>query len=577
MPGSGLTLCCRTEQVPPTISDNQPFYSLRRRISVFVLAATLVTALVVTGVSLHSTRNFFYAKVEQRLPGLLTNTSDQVSQWYGQQLDEITVFGDAPALRELARDIGSEGGQRRTEIEQFLVHLQRNSPQFSTLILLDKDGETIVSVGEKMTFSPAFRKAAGDISDPMLSGIVRTGAGDAQIASVRLTEDSGEHSATLHGVLKLESLSAILKGAQETLAGDFFLVDRNGSYITGTDNRPAGHWFGQPLPIPDATPVVEDYIGDSGERVVGSRIYIPYIEGALVVEESYVETFEPVVATLVRTLAINLGIVCLFSFAAYRIAVSIARPIDALSKGAQRVAQGDTDFAIPEAPSNDEIRVLTQAFNTMTGRLTDQTNQLEESRADLEKANVQLQSQNSQLQRMNMTLEQLSTTDGLTQLYNYRYFQEYLAREEERIKRHGGTLALVLIDIDHFKKWNDMLGHAKGDAILRKVAKLLKGVTRKADLLARYGGDEFVLLAHNISLEGALQLAEKLCGVVAEIDLSTSTGGDPKHVTVSTGLAMYTGDRRKLFDDADRALYRAKAAGRNCVRAAEATEQISAV
>lgn len=562
--------------MPATRSNNQPFYSLRRRISVFVLAATLVTALVVTGVSLHSTRNFFYSKVEQRLPGLLTNTAEQVNQWYGQQLDEIAVFGDAPALRELARDIGLEGGQRRTEIEQFLVHLRRNSPQFSTLILSDKDGETIVSVGEKMTLSPAFRKAAGDSSDPMLSGILQTGFGDVQVASVPLKGDSGEHSATLHGVLKLEPLSAILKDAQETLAGDFFLVDRNGSYITGTNNRAAEH-FGQPLPLPDTMPVVEDYIGDSGERVVGSRIYVPHIEGALVVEESYVQTFEPVVATLVRTLAINLGIVCLFSFAAYRIAVSIARPIDALSKGAQRIAEGDTDFVIPEAPSNDEIRVLTQAFNTMTGRLHTQTSQLEDSRTDLEQANVQLQSQNSQLQRMNMTLAQLSTTDGLTQLYNYRYFQEYLAREEERIKRHGGKLALVLIDIDHFKKWNDLLGHAKGDQILRKVARLLKGVTRKADLLARYGGDEFVLLAHNISLEGALQLAEKLCSVVAEIDLSTSTGGDPKHVTVSTGVAMYKGDRRKFFDDADRALYRAKEAGRNCVRSAEATEQMSAV
>jgi len=558
--------------VPARKSHKKRFYSLRRRISVFVLAATLVTALVVTAVSLHTTRSFFYSKVEQRLPALLTSTAEQVEQWYDQQLDEIEVFAEAPALLELISSIDIDRKSKRGEIEQFLLYLRRNSPQFSTLILLDKSGETIASVGQNITLSPAFGNSVAGITAPRVSGLVKTGARDAQVASVPLKTDLPEGGETLHGVLKLETLKSLLESVQQTFSGDVFLVDRNGSYITEASDRPAGHWFGQPLPVAGAQPIVEDYTGDSGERVVGSRMYVPHIEGALVVEESYVKTFEPLIGPLIRTLVINLGIVLLFSFAAYRIAVSIARPIDALSRGAKRIAEGKTDFEIPAAPTNDEISVLTEAFNTMTSRLHEKTAQLEESRVEVEKANQKLKAQNSELQRMNMTLEQLSTTDGLTQLYNYRYFQEYLAREEERLKRHGGELALVLIDIDHFKAWNDLLGHAKGDEILRKVASLLKGVTRKADLLARYGGDEFVLLAPNCSLKGALQLAEKLRKVVGEINLPLNASGEPKQVTISTGVAMYAGDRAALFESADRALYRAKEAGRNCVRAAEAVE-----
>ncbi|HEY8432064.1 MAG TPA: GGDEF domain-containing protein, partial [Sandaracinaceae bacterium] len=174
-----------------------------------------------------------------------------------------------------------------------------------------------------------------------------------------------------------------------------------------------------------------------------------------------------------------------------------------------------------------------------------------------------------QLQQANEVLEQLSITDGLTKLHNHRYFQETLTREIKRVSRTGDSLALLLIDIDDFKALNDRLGHAAGDAVLVRIARILNESVRESDVLARYGGEEFVVLAPGTDLEGVAYLAEKVRTAVAEASFGYDTSGKPLRVTVSIGVAQYAGDRREFFDTADRALYRAKAAGKNCVMGLE--------
>ncbi len=188
---------------------------------------------------------------------------------------------------------------------------------------------------------------------------------------------------------------------------------------------------------------------------------------------------------------------------------------------------------------------------------------------EIEQHHRQLREQNEQLQQANEVLEQLSITDGLTKLHNHRYFQETLTREIKRVSRTGETLALLLIDIDDFKALNDRLGHAAGDAVLVRIARILNESVRESDVLARYGGEEFVVLAPGTDLEGVAYLAEKVRTAVAEALFGLDPAGEPMRVTVSIGVAEYAGDRRAFFDVADRALYRAKAAGKNCVAGLE--------
>ncbi len=163
--------------------------------------------------------------------------------------------------------------------------------------------------------------------------------------------------------------------------------------------------------------------------------------------------------------------------------------------------------------------------------------------------------------------KQLSITDGLTKLYNHRYFQEALMREFNRSARHKSPLSLALIDIDRFKQVNDTMGHQQGDLILSELARLLKRTVRNLDLVARYGGEEFALIMPDAPLDDALRVAERLRKAIEEHPFPAKEGA--MRVTVSMGLAGIPShpisNPADLIRAADQALYTAKEAGRNRV------------
>ena len=181
--------------------------------------------------------------------------------------------------------------------------------------------------------------------------------------------------------------------------------------------------------------------------------------------------------------------------------------------------------------------------------------------------NARLRARNEELERINERLARLSVTDELTGLPNHRSFRESLRRELKRALRTGADLSLVLIDVDDFKVLNDCHGHAVGDAILARVAAVMRAQLREDDILARYGGEEFALIAPGTSLSGAVALAEKIRVAVSRSAFSVIALDGPQQVrvTVSAGAARFDGDERRLFNDADRALYGAKESGKDCV------------
>jgi diguanylate cyclase (GGDEF)-like protein len=163
-------------------------------------------------------------------------------------------------------------------------------------------------------------------------------------------------------------------------------------------------------------------------------------------------------------------------------------------------------------------------------------------------------------------LEQLAATDSLTALFNRRYFRQALTREASRAERHGGSIALMMLDIDRFKQLNDTYGHTVGDVVLKKVAALLSKAVRKGDVLARYGGEEFVILLSEATYRATTEIAERIRKSVAAS--SVHPAGPRRRVTVSIGWALYPNDTREsdnLIELADKALYFAKDTGRNRV------------
>jgi diguanylate cyclase (GGDEF)-like protein len=170
--------------------------------------------------------------------------------------------------------------------------------------------------------------------------------------------------------------------------------------------------------------------------------------------------------------------------------------------------------------------------------------------------------------RLFQGVEELSITDGLTGLYLLRYFRQRLKEEFYRAERTHGQLSLMILDIDHFKRFNDTYGHQAGDTILTTVAERVLSNARKIDLTARYGGDEFVILLPDTSAEEALLLAERLHQAVSNEPVAL-TNKNSLHLTVSIGVATYPTHAAtidELIKRADEALYWIKSHGRNRIR-----------
>ncbi len=162
-----------------------------------------------------------------------------------------------------------------------------------------------------------------------------------------------------------------------------------------------------------------------------------------------------------------------------------------------------------------------------------------------------------------ITLEGLSTTDQLTGLHNRRYFDNHLKIESQKVKRYASHLCLIIIDIDHFKSINDQYGHQVGDSVLIEFSSLLKNIIRETDILSRWGGEEFIILLPETTLESSLLIAEKI-----RLAISNHSFQDIGNLTASFGVSEINPNsitNREAIHAADKALYTAKKQGRNLV------------
>lgn len=219
--------------------------------------------------------------------------------------------------------------------------------------------------------------------------------------------------------------------------------------------------------------------------------------------------------------------------------------------------QGQIRHSLKEQAVQAEIRAKA---------LDKYVNQLVSSNAETVGLLNDLEWKNAKLEELNNRLEQLAFTDGLTGLSNHRTFQEKFRIAFAAAKRYNQPLSLMILDVDHFKKLNDNMGHPAGDAVLVDLAKTLQTMVRETDLAARYGGEEFAVILPNTGLEGAIELGER----IRESFEKSHTG--PAPYTVSIGVAVMTPATEKandLLQIADSSLYQAKKTGRNRVSATQ--------
>jgi len=192
----------------------------------------------------------------------------------------------------------------------------------------------------------------------------------------------------------------------------------------------------------------------------------------------------------------------------------------------------------------------------------------EEMNRELIRATMKLEKTTKELAQKNKLLENLANIDGLTEIHNHRYFQNFLDKEINRAIRNEGAVSILLIDIDNFKKFNDTYGHQTGDFILKELCRICKEQIREYDLMARYGGEEFIFVLPETGPEDARTVAEKIRKTVEEYTFDD--GNNTYKVTISVGVASAHPSGRDFKKNefiglADEALYEAKAKGRNRV------------
>lgn len=223
---------------------------------------------------------------------------------------------------------------------------------------------------------------------------------------------------------------------------------------------------------------------------------------------------------------------------AYAVGNYVTKPIRELARATKRVAGGEMPRV--DVKREDEIGQLSDSFNIMV----------------------------EAVKRRDEALKSLATTDGLTGLFNHRYFKSELDRHVKAAQRFSRPLSLIIADIDYFKHYNDRNGHPQGDAALKTVALVFARSVREVDIAARYGGEEFVVILPETPLEGALVAAERIRKKVEEEPVPNEETQPNGRLTVSVGVAALRegDDMQKLIEAADKALYAAKEEGRNRVR-----------
>lgn len=252
---------------------------------------------------------------------------------------------------------------------------------------------------------------------------------------------------------------------------------------------------------------------------------------------------------LYQSLALAGGLAMLFSIlAAVLLTRPILRQLHYLSEAVSRMKSGNRAQTV-RVRGHDEIASLARAFNRMSDELTVQYESLQMS--------------NATIAEQARSLQKMSYTDELTGLHNRRYFNEQFDRWFSRCRRERCELALIVIDIDYFKKINDGFSHQIGDEVLQQIARLLRECVRSQDILARFGGEEFILLMPFTDVGEAADISQRMRRQIEQHRWHQIAVG--LQVTASFGVAGRQASRQEMLKLADEQLYRAKDAGRNCV------------
>jgi len=546
--------------------------SIKAKIIVFALLATLIPSMSTAWISYNRNRQSLTEKTTEELQSVGSQTAREMDLWIRDQLHNLRVFASSYEVTEnldlspaaaSARIVSSQASAR---LSDYLNSVRQLFPDYEELLVVDHETSVVASSSDSagvVNLPPDWLQElrADDAVDRAILGAPYWDQ-DARQAISTIAVPIGSPGSPLLGALaarlKINSVDSILDSYSPGESGQAYLITLGGNLITSSRVSSA-----QLMSMRLSEAAVNDllqmegtaieYTNYLGTEVVGTLRRIPRLSWALVAEIPIEEAYAQVARLRNVTLAVVALLLLGVGLIAYVLALVIARPLDRLTAGAREVAAGDLSVGLPVI-GRGEVSYLTEVFNDMVTKLR-------EGREELDAANETLKEQNE-------ALERLSITDGLTGLFNRRQLMEALTRETRRTRRHKRPFTVLMLDVDHFKKCNDTYGHLVGDDVLRKLGSILKGMLRDVDFVARFGGEEFVVILPQTTKIDAKSIGERIRYQVESTSFKDNTNRSFTSLTVSLGVASYPVDaesEEELIKKVDQALYMAKGKGKNLV------------
>lgn len=506
------------------------------------------------------------------LQALARSTSVVLAEGLHERLREVELLAGAPMSVDLA------------DWNPLLQHMQQSSRLYSWVGLADPGGKVLhatngtlvgVKVGERPWFKAALAGPhVGDVhTAKLLAKLLPPSATGEPLRFVDFAAPIRDRRGEVRAVLGVhmnwdwahEVVGNLRSPAARAQGVLVFILDRAGKVI----HRPVG----DASTAPDLT-----LLGNDAARIVDWAEGSPYLTAAaraparrpeadlgwtVVVRQPLDHATAP--AREARNTALGMGAVAalLSAALAWATAGRMARPLSRIAAFARRVQDGQLQAPFPTPSGIAEVQQLACALSDMTTTLRQREADLADANTELEnrvrERTAELRSTALALRQANADLERLATRDALTGLLNRRGLEHALRTEFARHRRSGRAFALVLADVDHFKRINDEHGHDAGDEVLASIAQALQKSCRASDIVGRYGGEEFLLLMPETPHEGAVVACEKLRAAIAALP-----GRVP--VSMSFGIVPRAADfgvAEQALKAADQALYRAKAEGRN--------------
>ena len=518
--------------------------SVRTTILTLAVLATLIPALATSAISYQQNRRAIRAKLDEQLSSASSQTAREVGLWVKERLYDLRVFATS---YEVTDNIEHPTPQTRRRLSDYLGSVKDRFPDYVELMVVATDLKTVASsarVPGRLHFTGTWLQQA-KLGDYVLGDPVRgdSAAPTTMEIAVSIQSPSGRFLGVLAGRLNFQGIEQLLHeqmaGREDRLA----VVQPGGQVIAAAGGRFASIPEETLRQLQRAESTAVSYQSPDGVAVVGALAAVPRTEWSAVAEIPASTAFKDMRRLRDATALLVVLLLAVVGSLAYGLGLLIVNPLDRLTLASNRVAGGDLNVDVP-ASGGGELSHLTGVFNDMVRRLR-------EGRAELER---------------------LSVADELTGLANRRRLVAELERELRRSDRHGHPFAILMLDVDRFKHFNDTWGHPAGDVVLKRLANTLRECVRDVDTVARYGGEEFMVILPETPAAEAARVAERI-RAGTEKDRFTPEGSSAKlNVTVSVGYAVFPEHARApdtLIEAADQALYRSKKSGRNRVSAAE--------